>query len=124
MPDRALEAILGPRRRADNSGLSAHGPPAETHKCTAFALIYLQNRRSTTELRPHAYLCLESPKQARMSSGWVADNRTAHEERIIFGRRCLASGDWGFLVTMRTTVGSRRGDVLAALTNAPRRRPG
>jgi hypothetical protein len=26
-----LEAILGPRRRADNSGLSAHPPPAETH---------------------------------------------------------------------------------------------
>jgi hypothetical protein len=67
-PDRASEAILGPRRRADNSGLSAHRPPAETHKRTAFSLIYLQNRRSTTELRPHAYLCLGSPKQAKMSS--------------------------------------------------------
>src|SRR5207302_8419160 len=84
MPDRALEAILGPRRRADNSGLSAHGPPAETHKCTAFALIYLQNRRSTTELRPHAYLCLGSPKQAKMSSGQPAGNRTALVERLLF----------------------------------------
>ena len=68
VPHRASEAILGSRRRADNSGLSAQGPPAETHKCTALGLIYLQNRRSTTELRPHAYLCLGSPKQAKMSS--------------------------------------------------------
>src|SRR5260370_2966050 len=45
-PDRASEAILGPRQRADNSGLSARAPPAETHKCTAFGLIYLQSRRS------------------------------------------------------------------------------
>jgi hypothetical protein len=26
----------GPSLRADNSGLTAHGPPAETHECTAF----------------------------------------------------------------------------------------
>jgi hypothetical protein len=32
-------------------------------------LIYLQNRRSTTELRPQAFLRLDSPKQAKMSSG-------------------------------------------------------
>ena len=38
-PDRASPSILGPLRRADNSGLSAHPPPAETHKCTAFGLI-------------------------------------------------------------------------------------
>src|SRR5258708_1685725 len=30
-PDRASEAILGLRRRADNSGHSAYRPPAETH---------------------------------------------------------------------------------------------
>src|SRR5882672_9827983 len=78
VPDRPSGAILGPRRRADNSGLSARRPPAETHRCTALALIYLQNRRSTTELRPHAYLRLDSPKQARMSSGLVPDNCTAH----------------------------------------------
>ena len=80
---RGSQAILGPGRRADNSGLSAHGPSAETCQRTAFALIYLQNRRSTTELRPHAYLGLESPKQARMSRRLLMDNRTAHEERII-----------------------------------------
>src|SRR2546421_676235 len=83
-PDRASTPILGPRRRADNSGLSAYGLPAETHKCTAFTLIYLQNRRSTTELRPHAYLRLGSPKQAKMSSGQPPGNRTALVERLLF----------------------------------------
>src|SRR6266550_2062736 len=88
--DRPSTAILGPRNSAHNSGHSAYRRPAETHKCTALGLIYLQNRRSTTELRPHAYLRLESPKRARMSSGLPADNRTAHEERIISGQRaCL-----------------------------------
>src|SRR5438132_9640611 len=37
-PIRASEAILCPQRRADNSGLSAYRPPAETHKRTAFYL--------------------------------------------------------------------------------------
>src|SRR2546430_765485 len=82
-PARASPAILDPRNSAHNSGYSAHARPAETHKCTALGLIYLQNRRSTTELRPHAYLRLESPKQARMSSGLPGDNRTAYEERMI-----------------------------------------
>ena len=45
--DRASPAILGSRRRADNSGLSAYPLPAETHKCTALGVIYLQSRRST-----------------------------------------------------------------------------
>src|SRR5947207_3484984 len=90
--DRGSPAILGCLRRADNSGLSAHGPPAETHSRTALGLIYLQNRRSTAELRPHAYLRLDSPKQARMSSGLLAGNRTAHEERIISGQPERASG--------------------------------
>src|SRR5207302_11328321 len=35
---------------------------------------------------------LEPPKNARMSSGLLADNRTAHEEWIIFGAAEHASG--------------------------------
>ena len=46
--------------------------------------MYLQNRRSSTELRPHAYLGLGSPKQAKMSSGQPARNRTALVERMLF----------------------------------------
>src|SRR6266550_2171303 len=85
--DRPSTAILAPRNSAHNSGHSAHRRPAETHKCTALGLIYLQNRRSTTELRPQALLRLGSPKQAKMSSGFNADSRTAHVERIIFVAR-------------------------------------
>src|SRR6266576_4097625 len=76
-PDRASTAILGPQNSAHNSGHSAYRRPAETHRCTALGLIYVQNRRSTTELRPHAYLGLGSPKQAKTSSGQPAGNRTA-----------------------------------------------
>ena len=43
-PDRASTAILGPQNSAHNSGHSAYRRPAETHKCTALGLIYLQSR--------------------------------------------------------------------------------
>src|SRR2546423_10780558 len=82
-----LSGIPECSRRADNSGHSAHRPPAETHKRTALSVIYLQNRRSTTELRPHAFLCLGSPKQAKMLSSQPPGNRTAFVERLLFVTR-------------------------------------
>src|SRR5882757_9490003 len=88
-PARPSTAILGRQNSAHNSGHSAYRRPAETHKCTALRLIYLQNRRSTTELRSHAYLSLGSPKQAKMSSGRPPGNRTALVERLLFVTKAL-----------------------------------
>src|SRR5207249_504650 len=65
--DRASLAILGPQRRLDNSGHSARRSPAETHKRTALTVIYLQNRRSTTELRPQALLHIDNRRYAQLS---------------------------------------------------------
>src|SRR5437763_14201294 len=66
-PDRASTAILGPQNSAHNSGHSACPPPAEMHKCTALGLIYLQSRRSTTELRPQALLYIDNRRHAHLS---------------------------------------------------------
>jgi hypothetical protein len=73
----------------------------------------LQNRRSTTELRPHAYLRLDSPKQARMSSALPADKRTAHEERIILVQAELASRSGGPAPMRHPGLVVDRDDLLA-----------
>jgi len=51
----------------------------QTHKRTALHVIYLQNRRSTTELRPQALLHIDNRRHAQLSG--IERDKWAHSAR-------------------------------------------
>src|SRR2546430_1351698 len=66
-------------------------PTCGTHKRTALRVIYLENRRSTTELRPQALLDIDNRTCARLPRTKRTSSHTAHEE-LITAATGLASG--------------------------------